>query len=60
MGDFVLPVLGLGDEHSSPTTYVYRDGNVICRGILCSAFDPDAVAEREACAREIEHKGGRL
>jgi hypothetical protein len=41
MSDFVLPVLGLGDEQSSPVTVTWLDGSVICRGILGSAFDPE-------------------
>jgi hypothetical protein len=42
--EFILPVLGLGAEDCSPTTVVWHDGTVLCRGILGGAFDP---AEQE-------------
>ena len=48
MSDFILPVLGLGDEQSSPTTVIWRDGTVICRGILGGAFDPETLAAEQA------------
>jgi hypothetical protein len=47
MADFVLPVLGLGDEQSSPVTVVWKDGTVLCRGILGSSFDPVEHARKE-------------
>jgi hypothetical protein len=32
MTEFALPLLGFGDEQWSPTTVVWRDGTVLCRG----------------------------
>jgi hypothetical protein len=34
MSDFILPVLGLGAEDRRPHTITWRDGTVVCRGIL--------------------------
>jgi len=48
MNEFVLPVIGLGDEQSSPTTVIWADGTVICRGILGGTFDPEWRAAYEA------------
>ena len=48
MDEFVLPVIGLGDEQSSPVTVVWADGTVLCRGILGAVFDPEAQQAYEA------------
>jgi hypothetical protein len=41
MPEFVLPILGLGDEQSSPITITWRDGSVVCRGYrgILGGFD---------------------
>jgi hypothetical protein len=43
MTDFVLPILGLGDEQASPMTITWRDGNIICRGYrgILGGFEPE-------------------
>ena len=38
---FVLPVLGFGDEQPPPTLVTWRDGTVLCRGILGSYPIPE-------------------
>ena len=56
MSSLFIPTLGLDDVDTCPMfAAAWRDRTVI-GGILGSVFDPEAKAEREACAREIERK----
>jgi hypothetical protein len=34
MTEFCLPILGFGDENHPSYTVVWKDGTVLCRGIL--------------------------
>jgi hypothetical protein len=36
MAEFCVPILGFGDEQSPPTVVTWRDGTILCRGILGS------------------------
>jgi hypothetical protein len=44
MAEFCLPILGFGDEQSPPTVVTWRDGTVLCRGIL-GTLDADYVPD---------------
>jgi hypothetical protein len=54
MADFVLPVLGLGDEQMSPVTVTWRDGTVICRGILGDMSSETLARQRAEQLRQEE------
>jgi hypothetical protein len=47
MPEFVLPILGLGDEQSSPVTITWRDGSIVCRGYrgILGGFEPEPEPE---------------
>ena len=46
MTELAVPILGFGDEQSPPVIVVWRDGTVLCRGILGRALDPVPEPER--------------
>lgn len=50
MNDISLPVLGLtwnGDSSADPRV-IWKDGTVVCGGILGAAFDPETKLRHEA------------
>jgi hypothetical protein len=47
MPEFSLPVLGFSDWSPNPSCVQWKNGTVICRGIL-GAFDPETLAAERA------------
>jgi hypothetical protein len=47
MPEFCLPILGFGDEQSPPVTVTWRDGTILCRGIL-GTLDADYAPDMPA------------
>jgi len=60
---FFLPILGFGDEQSPPTLVTWKDGTVLCRGILGSypipEQQPDDVAPSDNVVSFDEFKEKR-
>jgi hypothetical protein len=48
MPEFGLPVLGFSDWSPNPSCVQWKNGTVICRGILGGAFDPETLAAEQA------------